>query len=266
MAEDLDNAGSPAPDGGDNGEAKDKVVYTPEQQQHTQKLIDDAYRKSGRKWDGEKAEITADFAKKMDDLRKEVEVANNKKPTSPEGVEEHQKVIETLQATIEEQNKVAEAKNESLRNKEKVNILFSAVGKQDVIDPQEVVSLLSSRMDTDDDGNVFVKGEGGSPKLNQHGEVQNVEEFVLEWLSERPHHLRGSNGGAGSLGGHGGGGSVKYDLTNPETWKNLPKEDFDRLMNEGVVVHRQGNQAPLKFKNVGNKFIEAKRANNKTKR
>ena len=31
-------------------------------------------------------------------------------------------------------------------------------------------------------------------------------------------------------------GSVKYNLSNPETWRDMPKEDFDALMKEGVNV------------------------------
>ena len=35
----------------------------------------------------------------------------------------------------------------------------------------------------------------------------------------------------------------KYDLNDPDVWKNMPREDFDKLMKEGIPALMVGKPA-----------------------
>lgn len=145
---------------------------------------------------------------------------------------------------------------EGLKVERKNSALLKSVARHNVVDPEEVSELLSSRVNFDDNGNLVAESMSGA------GGRVNVDEFVQSWLSERPHHLRSSsNVGSGSVGRSGAGltGSPtkRYNLTDPESWRNMPREDFDRLMKEGVNIGGSGGKN-LSFKNVANPFHEAR--------
>jgi len=140
---------------------------------------------------------------------------------------------------------------ESLKSERKNSTLLKAVARHNVVDPEEVAELLTGKVKYDDHGSVYAES---------NGKKVSVDEFVGDWLTDRPHHLRSSphqGGGSASARKHLTGRNSSYNLSDPETWRNMPREDFDSFMKEGVVIG--GGSKTLSFKNVSNPFHEARK-------
>ncbi len=151
------------------------------------------------------------------------------------------------------------AEVERLKEERKAASLLRAISRHSVVDADEVAELLKARVRSDEDGSLKVIGRSGAVKVNSTGQPMSVEEFVDSWLSERPHHLRGSAAsGAGSLGARFSGGGPRYDLTDPSAWRNMPREELDRLLKEGVDVQGAAGQN-YRFRDVKNPFLEARK-------
>lgn len=246
--------------GGNPGDGAKKIEFDADQQAKLQSLVDDAYTKAYKKARGE---YDTKIAKSNDDitqLRTQIEELNKKPAETPAGTEEAKKAIDLINKQKEALEVEMKLANESFNNERTTNALYGAIGKHDVVDNEAIVTLIRGMVAIGEDGKPFVKGDGG-PKLNNHGEPQTVENFVEEWLRERPHFLKGSAGGAGSnssMGGNAGNGSVQYDLSDPEVVRNLPADELDRLIKEGIVI-KNPNGTSFKFGTVTNPFTEARR-------
>lgn len=147
-----------------------------------------------------------------------------------------------------------------LKQDQKTAVILRALSRYNVVDASEVAELVGGHIKFDDSGNPVVVGSGGSEVIDSSGRPISVDDYMGRWLSERPHHLRSiSSVGAGSGGARfGGSGKASYDLSNPQSWREMPRDDLDRLLKEGVNVHGSGGQV-YKFKNVKNPFIEARK-------
>jgi len=87
-----------------------------------------------------------------------------------------------------------------------------------------------------------------------------MDDYIAQWLSDRPHHLR-SAGGAGA-GSHGVGferGNISTrSLGEPSAWQSMPREDLDRYLREGINVHGSAGQV-YRFRDVKNPFLDARK-------
>lgn len=149
---------------------------------------------------------------------------------------------------------------EKLKHERKTAALLRAVSKHSVVDAEEVVELLKDRVRVDDSGNLSVVGSTGASRIDHTGLPMSVEEYVGSWLSERPHHLRAPGGaGSGSSGSRFSvNASLRYDLSDPAAWRNMPREELDRLLKEGISVQGSTGQS-YKFRDVKNPFLEARK-------
>ncbi|MBI5971420.1 MAG: hypothetical protein HY884_09740 [Deltaproteobacteria bacterium] len=149
---------------------------------------------------------------------------------------------------------------ERLKDERKSAAILRALSRHNVVDAEEVTELLRNRVRMEEDGGLSIAGSTGGVQVNGFGAPMTLEEFVGEWLSERPHHLRAS--GAGGSGSHGalfGNGSfVRQNLNDPASWRNMPRKDLDRLLDEGINVTGTAGQV-YSFKDVKNPFIEARK-------
>lgn len=151
------------------------------------------------------------------------------------------------------------AEVDRLKDERKTAALLRAISRHHVVDADEVTELLRNRIRTAEDGSFHVVAESGAARVNTTGQPMSVEEFVDSWLSERPHHLRPSaSAGAGSLGARFAGGRTRYDLSDPASWRTMPREELDRLLKEGVDVQGAAGQN-YKFRDVKNPFLEARK-------
>jgi hypothetical protein len=151
------------------------------------------------------------------------------------------------------------AEVERLREDRKAASLLRAISRHSVVDAEEVTELLKHRVRADEDGTLKVIGQSGAARVNNSGHPMSIEEFVDSWLSERPHHLRASAAsGSGSLGARYSSGAARYDLSDPASWRSMPREELDRLMREGVDVQGAAGQN-YRFRDVKNPFLEARK-------
>lgn len=151
------------------------------------------------------------------------------------------------------------AEVEKLREDRKAASLLRAISRHSVVDAEEVTELLKHRVRAEEDGTLKVIGESGAARVNGSGQSMSVEEFVDAWLSERPHHLRVSaSSGSGSLGARLPSAHARYDLSDPASWRAMPREELDRLLKEGVDVKGAAGQN-YRFRDVKNPFLEARK-------
>ncbi|MBI1913049.1 MAG: hypothetical protein HYS21_13765 [Deltaproteobacteria bacterium] len=148
---------------------------------------------------------------------------------------------------------------ESLRQDKKTSALLKAISRHNVVDAEEVADLLKEKIKMSDDGGYSVIGDSGALRINNSGMPMSIEEYVSHWLSERPHHLR-SNGaaGSGSNGARFSQGAHRYNLSDPDVWRTMPREELDRILREGLNVQGSAGQH-YKFRDVKNPFIEARK-------
>ena len=64
--------------------------------------------------------------------------------------------------------------------------------------------------------------------------------------------------GAGSKSAKFGKPGARHDLSDPNAWRSMPREDLDRLLKEGINIHGSQGQV-FGFKDVQNPFKEARK-------
>jgi hypothetical protein len=85
-----------------------------------------------------------------------------------------------------------------LKNIKINDALLSSASKNKAINPQQVVELLKNKVQLNDDGQVEVLAENGTPRYNKNGELYSVEEYVSEFLTQNPHFQMATPSGSGS--------------------------------------------------------------------
>jgi hypothetical protein len=131
--------------------------------------------------------------------------------------------------------------------------VLGVVAKYNVVDADEVASLMRPHLSMAEDGSIVAADPSGANRK------VGIEEYVAAWLMKRPHHLRASgSAGAGSSGVRFGDSRSAYDLSDPQAWRTMPREELDRLLKDGVNVQGMHGQT-YRFKNVANPFEEARK-------
>lgn len=144
----------------------------------------------------------------------------------------------------------------SLRDDRKQSAVLRAVAKRNVVDADEVTELIGRHVRMDEKGRMSVSGEAGA---GQEGGLVGFEEYVDQWLVERPHHLRAQSAqGAGSHGARFSAGRAHYNLSDPQSWRSMPREELDKYLKDGVNVQGAGGQV-FRFRDVQNPFVEARK-------
>ncbi|VAV82541.1 hypothetical protein MNBD_DELTA01-1636 [hydrothermal vent metagenome] len=142
---------------------------------------------------------------------------------------------------------------ESLKEDRKSSAVLRAVAKRNVVDAQEVTELIGRHVRMDDSGRLSVSSDAAD------GVPVGLEEYVDQWLAERPHHRRAQGSqGAGSRGARFSGGHTRYNLTDPQSWRTMPREQLDKYLKDGVNVQGAGGQV-FRFRDVQNPFVEARK-------
>ena len=79
------------------------------------------------------------------------------------------------------------------------NSILALASKNNAIAPDQVVSLLKSEVNYNDDGRVEILDNNKNIRYNPKGELLTLEERVNEFLDANPHFRKGSLSGSGSL-------------------------------------------------------------------
>ena len=78
------------------------------------------------------------------------------------------------------------------------NSILSIASNNNAIAPSQVVSLLKSEVNYNDDGRIEVLDNNKNIRYNSKGELFTIEDRVKEFLDANPHFRKGSNAGTGS--------------------------------------------------------------------
>ena len=108
-----------------------------------------------------------------------------------------------------------------LKNIKINDALLGSASKNRAINPQQVVELLKNSVQLNDDGQVEVLADNGTPRYNKDGNLYSVEEYVSEFLTQNPHFQQATPSGSGSKGNVGKVDAKPFnlaelDLNNPE--------------------------------------------------
>ena len=111
-----------------------------------------------------------------------------------------------------------------LKNIKINDALFGSASKNRAINPQQVVELLKNSVQLNDEGQVEVLADNGTPRYNKDGNLYSVEEYVSEFLTQNPHFQMATPSGSGSKGNVGKVDAKPFnlaelDLNNPEQRK-----------------------------------------------
>lgn len=175
--------------------------------------------------------------------------------------EAYKKAFSKAQRTVGSTEETDRLKSEieELKEEKKMAAVLRAVSRHNVVDAEEVAELVKNHIKMDEDGSYAVTGPTGALMVNSLGASMTPDEYISRWLSERPHHLRPArHSGAGSESVMFGGGSARFNLGDASAWRSMPREEVDRLLNEGINVHGSAGQV-YRFKNVKNPFVEARK-------
>ena len=148
---------------------------------------------------------------------------------------------------------------ENLKDYKVNSAILEAVSRHNVVDAAEVSELIRRNVRVGESGEVRAVESGSFGREDSDTASVGLSEYVERWLEERPHHLRGqgaSGGGSGSA--RFGNGVRRYDLSNPDTWRKIPREDLDQLLKEGINI-QSGSGQIFSFKDVTNPFHEARK-------
>ena len=158
----------------------------------------------------------------------------------------------TGSSTRSDEVKRLENEIDKFKEYKKNSMIVGAISRHNVVDVAEVAELIAPRLSFDESGGLGVRDDA-------IGQNVGIEEYVADWLGERPHHLRSSgHGGAGSQSAKFGASKGHYDLSDPGAWRSMPREDLDRLLKEGINIHGSQGQV-FGFKDVQNPFKEARK-------
>ncbi len=143
----------------------------------------------------------------------------------------------------------------SLKEDRKASSVLRAVAKRNVVDAQEVTELISRHVQMDESGRISVSAEAAGAD----GMALGLEEYVDQWLAERPHHQRSQGSqGSGSHGARFSGGQTRYNLSDPQSWRTMPRAELDKYLKDGVNVQGAGGHV-FRFRDVANPFVEARK-------
>jgi len=111
--------------------------------------------------------------------------------------------------------------NNDLRNIKINDALLGSASKHRAINPQQVVELLKTNVQSNEEGQVEILADTGVPRYNKDGQLYSVEEYVQEFLTQNPHFQQATPSGSGSKGNVGKVNAkpsniADLDLSNPE--------------------------------------------------
>jgi hypothetical protein len=141
----------------------------------------------------------------------------------------------------------AEKSNQEINNlknelqKIKINdSLLSSASKHKANVPDQVVQLLKSNVQLNENGSVEILENNNQPRYNKKGELLTVDEYVEEFLTQNPHFQSATPSGSGSQGNVARVSAKAFnigdlDMTNPEDRKRYAEYKKERDSKPTVI-------------------------------
>ena len=125
------------------------------------------------------------------------------------------------------------------------NSLLAIASKNNAIAPDQVVSLLKSEVNYNDDGRVEILDNNKNIRYNPKGELLTLEERVNEFLDANPHFRKGSLSGSGSLNSVEGKAVKPFKISDLDMSKAEDRQKY-------AEYRKQRDSAPVQI-NLTNK-------------
>ena len=130
-----------------------------------------------------------DAKKQEEELAKEKQIQDAKTKADLENL---------MKARIAEKDKELADWKSKVKTINVDNSIMSLASKNNAISPDQVVSLLKSEVNYNDDGRVEILDNNKNIRYNSKGELLTIEDRVKEFLDANPHFRKGSLSGSGS--------------------------------------------------------------------
>ena len=126
------------------------------------------------------------------------------------------------------------------------NSLLAIASKNNAIAPDQVVSLLKSEVNYNDDGRVEILDNNKNIRYNSKGELLTLEERVNEFLDANPHFRKGSLSGSGSLNSVEGKAVKPFKISDLDMSKAEDRKKY-------AEYRKQRDSAPVQINLTNNK-------------
>jgi len=145
---------------------------------------------------------------------------------------------------MKQQAEKSNAEITNLKNElQKIKIndsLLSSASKHKANVPDQVVQLLKSNVQLNDNGAVEILENNNQPRYNKKGELLTVDEYVEEFLTQNPHFQSATPSGSGSQGNVARVSAKAFnigdlDMTNPEDRKRYAEYKKERDSKPTVI-------------------------------
>ena len=126
------------------------------------------------------------------------------------------------------------------------NSILALASKNNAIAPDQVVSLLKSEVNYNDDGRVEILDNNKNIRYNSKGELLTIEDRVKEFLDANPHFRKGSLSGSGSLNSVEGKAVKPFKISDLDMSKAEDRQKY-------AEYRKQRDSAPVQINLTNNK-------------
>ena len=126
------------------------------------------------------------------------------------------------------------------------NSILALASKNNAIAPDQVVSLLKSEVNYNDDGRVEILDNNKNIRYNSKGELLTIEDRVKEFLDANPHFRKGSLSGSGSLNSVEGKAVKPFNISDLDMSKAEDRKKY-------AEYRKQRDSAPVQINLTNNK-------------
>ena len=126
------------------------------------------------------------------------------------------------------------------------NSILALASKNNAIAPDQVVSLLKSEVNYNDDGRVEILDNNKNIRYNSKGELLTIEDRVKEFLDANPHFRKGSLSGSGSLNSVEGKAVKPFKISDLDMSKAVDRQKY-------AEYRKQRDSAPVQINLTNNK-------------
>ena len=208
----------------------------PKEQTFTQAQIDNIIKTRLEAEKQKNQKILQEEENKKNELLKEQQLKEAKSKAEVEKV---------MQERLSEKESELNRYKEQIKKEKVDNSILSIANKEKSINAQQVVALLKSEVQYNDDGRIEIVDNNSNVRYNAQGELLTIEDRVKEFLDANPHFRQGSLSGSGSQSSI-GGNTVKpfnlqdLDLTKPEDRKAYA--EYRKKRDSGAVEINLNNK------------------------
>ena len=181
-------------------------------------------------------DISFETKKKEEEILKEKQIQEAKTKADLENL---------MKARIAEKDKELADWKSKVKTINVDNSILSYASKNNAIAPDQVVSLLKSEVNYNDDGRIEVLDNNKNIRYNPKGELLTIEDRVKEFLDANPHFRKGSLSGSGSLNSVEGKAVKPFNISDLDMSKAEDRKKY-------AEYRKQRDSAPVQI-NLTNK-------------